>query len=104
MQVLVSFSIFLDSSELIGDGEYHLDALKKIETTESYLGLDQDVRGCQNEKPFDNCSTRQYIDTLMEQCGGCLPLSIRLPKVPKVPNHDLSTQMNIISGTSVYCE
>ena len=49
MQVPVSFSIFLDSSELIGDGEYHLDALKKIETTESYLGLDQDVRGWMSE-------------------------------------------------------
>ena len=90
MQALISFFIFVDSSEFIGDGEYHLDAMKKIETTESYLGLDQDVRGCQNEEPFDNCTTRLYIDTLMEQCG-CLPFSIRLPS-NKVPNYDLSTQ------------
>ena len=64
--------------KLIGDGEYNLDVLKNIETTESYLGLDQDVRGCQNEETIDNCTTRQYIDTLLEKCE-CLPYSIRLP-------------------------
>ena len=40
--------------------------------TESYLGLDQDTRKCQNKEPFYNCTTRHFISTIFEQCG-CLP-------------------------------
>ena len=56
--------------------EYNLDALTTIEVTESFLGLDQQDRGCQHE-PLYNCTTRKYLDALLDQCG-CLPLSIRL--------------------------
>ena len=44
--------------------------------TESYLGLDQDVTGCQNQESIDSCKTRRYLDTLLRNCG-CLPFSIR---------------------------
>lgn len=40
------------------------------------MGLDEDVRGCQNEKNFDDCTTNNYIEDMRQQCG-CLPLSIR---------------------------
>ena len=56
--------------------EYNLDALTKIEATESFMGLDKSVRECGIE-PFYNCTTRKYLDALLDQCG-CLPLSIRL--------------------------
>ena len=62
---------------MIGEGEYNLDVLKEIRATESYLGLDQDTRECQNEEPFDNCTTRHYIDNIMNKCG-CLPLNLKL--------------------------
>ena len=61
----------------MGEGEYNQDALKEIIVTDSYLGLDQDIRGCQNDEPFDNCTTRQYINKIQEECG-CLPFNIRL--------------------------
>ena len=60
-----------------GEGEYNLNALKEIEVTDSFLGLDQDVRECQNEEPFYNCTTRHYIDSLLRDCG-CLPFNLRL--------------------------
>ena len=63
--------------KMSGEGEYNLDALKEIEVTTSYLGLDQEVRGCQNVEPFDNCTTRHYIENLLDHCG-CLPFHIRL--------------------------
>ena len=63
--------------KLIGEGEYNLNALKEIRVTESYLGLDQDVRGCQNEEPLKNCTTRQYLKTMLGECG-CLPFNFRL--------------------------
>ena len=56
--------------------EYNLDALTMIEATDSFIGLDQEDRGCQLT-PLYNCTTKKYFDTLMNQCG-CLPLSIRL--------------------------
>ena len=68
---------------LIGEGEYNLDALKEIKVTDSYLGLDQDVRGCQNEESLNNCKTKHYLKTLLEKCD-CLPFNIRLSE--KVSN------------------
>ena len=70
-------TIIVEAVKLIGEGEYNLNALKEIRVTESYLGLDQDVRQCQDDEPLINCTTRQYLDTLKGECG-CLPISIRL--------------------------
>ena len=63
--------------QLTGAGDYNLNSIKLEEVTESFLGLDQDVRGCQNEEHYDECTTRQYIENMRGKCG-CLPLSIAL--------------------------
>ena len=68
---------FTEPVKLIGEGSYNLNDLKEIDVTDSYLGLDQEVRGCQNEEPQDHCRTRVHRDTLLEQCG-CLPFNMRL--------------------------
>ena len=60
---------------LEGEGQYNINELKEIKVTESYLGLKQDVKGCQNYESIQNCSTRTYIDTLLKECG-CLPFSV----------------------------
>ena len=69
-------SKILETVKLIGEGEYNLNALKEITVTESYLGLHQAIRGCQNDEPIDNCTTRQYHNTILGKCG-CLPINIR---------------------------
>ena len=63
--------------KLHGEGKYNLNALREIAVTESYLGLDEKDRGCQNNEPMDVCTTRHYIDTLLKQCK-CLPLNIQV--------------------------
>ena len=63
--------------KFIGDGEYNVNVMKEVEVTESYLGLDQKVRGCQKEESFHNCTTNHYFDSLLEKCA-CLPFKIRL--------------------------
>ena len=63
--------------KMIGGGEYNLDNLKEIKGADSYLGLDLDVRDCQNDEPFDNCTTKHYVDGLIEKCG-CLPVNLRI--------------------------
>jgi len=60
-----------------GEGDYSLNSLKEIKVTESYLGLDQDVRECQHKEPLNNCTTRHNIEFILHKCG-CLPLSIRV--------------------------
>ena len=61
--------------KLIGEGKYNLNAVKEIKVTESFLGLNMEDRACQNEATIENCTTRHYINDLLEQCD-CLPLSI----------------------------
>ena len=51
--------------------------------TESYLGLEQHIRGCQNQEPLFNCTTRNYIESVIKNCG-CLPLIIKLMSHMKV--------------------
>ena len=79
---------------MIGEGEYNINDLKEIMVTESYLGLDQDTRKCQNYEPFYNCTTRQYISTILDQCG-CLPHNMvnatKISKVYTSKNFYLST-------------
>ena len=67
---------FLEKLQLPGEGEYNLNNLIKMNGTESYFGLDQGVRECQNEEPTETCTTRIYHDTILRECG-CLPFNIR---------------------------
>ena len=64
--------------ELIGEGEYNLNVLSEIKVTDSYLGLDQDVRKCQYDESFYNCTTRKYVNEVLYKCG-CLPINMMLP-------------------------
>ena len=49
--------------------------MKEIEVTDDYLGLDEDVRHCQNKESFEDCTTRQYTDTVQNECN-CVPYSL----------------------------
>ena len=60
---------------MVGEGEYNLDDFRRIDVTDSYLSLDPEFRGCQNEEPLHNCTTRAYKTRLLEECG-CLPLNL----------------------------
>ena len=66
---------FLEPVKLIGEGQYNLNQLKEIKVTDYYLGMDQDVKECQNNEPFYQCTTKYYLNTAMEKCG-CLPINM----------------------------
>ena len=68
-------SFFSEPLELSGEGKYNLNAIKEIKVTDSFLGLDMADKECQNEEPIQNCTTRQYIDTVLDHCG-CFPLKL----------------------------
>ena len=52
-----------------------MNEIKEIKVTESFLGLDEDSKGCQMEGEVDNCTTRQHLEAFLT-CG-CLPYSVR---------------------------
>ena len=73
----VSKDCISEPVKLIGEGQYNLNDLKEIKVTDSYLGLDHDVRGCQHtNEPVLNCKTRKYMESLLKKCD-CLPFNMR---------------------------
>ena len=83
--------------KLIGEGEYNINVFTQIKITDSFLGLDKDIRKCQNDEPYLNCTTRKYHETLLSKCG-CLPFNIRRSdKVYKLQNisFPLSTNFDL---------
>ena len=68
---------FTEPIQLVGEGKYNLNVLKEISVTDSYLGLDQSTRRCQNEEPLNDCMTRTHKKNILQKCG-CLPFNMRL--------------------------
>ena len=56
--------------------KHYFNVIKEIKVTNSFLSLDKDIRGCQEESN-DECTTRKYMNTLMNKCQ-CLPFHLRL--------------------------
>ena len=69
------YEFYWRKCKLIGEGQYNLNAIKVIKVTESFLGLDRSHKDCQSTEELDECTTRQFLDAYLDNCG-CLPLSI----------------------------
>ena len=67
---------FLEPLQLKIGNEYNLNNVKEISVTDEFLTLDKTIINCQNEAPLDDCRTRKYVDTLIDQCK-CLPFTIK---------------------------
>ena len=57
--------------------------MQVVEAKDSFLTLDKEVRGCQEESQ-DDCNTKKYMEELEEKCK-CLPFQLRF-HVDKVLN------------------
>ena len=68
--------IFVEPLKLSLDKKYFLNVIKEISVTDSFMSMDKDVRGCQKES-YDECTTRKYINALMNKCQ-CLPFQFKL--------------------------
>ena len=95
INLTVNIKIFLEPVQLIGEGEYNLNILNEIKITESYMGLDQNFRKCQNKESFDSCTTKEYHDSVLDHCG-CLPFNIRLS------NKVISASFILFSFTNMF--
>ena len=59
-----------------GEGTYAISDVKEIKVTDEYLGLDENIRKCQNTEAFEDCTTRNHIETVRETCN-CVPYSLK---------------------------
>ena len=67
----------LDPVEIIEEGQYNLNNLKKISVSDSFMGLDNIYRNCTTIETYEDCKSGLHIQVLRKECG-CLPLSLRL--------------------------
>ena len=82
--VVISFHFsLLDSVGIFEEGKYNLINIMETSVTDSFMGLDRDVRKCQKTEAYDYCKTWLYVDNLRKECG-CLPLSLWLSEKVKV--------------------
>ena len=51
--------------------------MKEVSATKSFLNMDQKIRGCQSEEPYENCTTRKYLEAVIENCK-CLPFAVKM--------------------------
>lgn len=68
----------LEPLELSLEKKYYLNVIKEITVTDSFLSMNKDIKGCQEES-FNDCTTRIYKNTLMNECQ-CLPFQLGLLK------------------------
>ena len=65
--------------KLVGEGIYNLNAVKEIKVTESFLGLDNDIKQCQTKDSYLDCTSKHYMERVTQDCG-CVPLSLMISK------------------------
>ena len=55
---------------------YGLTSLKEIKVTEDFLELDMKSRKCQQRETFESCTTRKYLEKVVQECN-CVPYRLR---------------------------
>ena len=71
-----TFPLHVEPVSVFGGATLAISDVKVMEVTEDYLGLDENVRKCQNREPFENCTTRQYLSKVESQCN-CVPYALK---------------------------
>ena len=61
---------------MTGEGSYALTGVKQMKVTEDFLGLNIDIRKCQNKETIEACTTKKYFEKLREKCQ-CVPYRLR---------------------------
>ena len=61
---------------LAGEGTYALSAVKEIDVTEAFLGLEEKTKLCQSEETSEDCWMKIYFKEGLVKCK-CTPYSLR---------------------------
>ena len=63
---LYSYSLIGSTAprQMYGEGNYALTAVKEVSVTQSFLGLKEEDKKCQNLESLEDCSTRSYLQSI----------------------------------------
>ena len=78
MQTILTFLDDLIIQHPAENMEFEIKLFKEIQVTESFLGINENVRGCQEREMYDDCINHSYYE-YKNSCG-CLPLSLKINK------------------------
>ena len=70
-------TIILDEFVLTERGQLSMKMFMDINVTDSFLDLNENVRGCQSKEKFAKCLQTKYADQMMKECG-CVSVQIAL--------------------------
>ena len=70
---------------LHGEGNYALTSVKEIKVTDDFLGLDIQTKSCQIIETFEECTTRNYMKKVLEDCN-CIPYNVWNATTDQVSN------------------
>ena len=52
-----------------------MNVIKEVQVTDSFLGLDQSDRKCQDDEPYEDCVAESFIKAIAHKCN-CLPFNL----------------------------
>ena len=67
--------MFTEPLQLFGDGNYALSNVKEIKVSESFLNLESKVKKCQTQELLEECTSRQFMEKMIEGCN-CTPFGL----------------------------
>ena len=70
-----NLNVMKESVNINFTNPFHTSFLQEIKVTESFLGLKEEVRGCQNLETFEDCTTRNFLESLRKKCD-CIPFAL----------------------------
>ena len=70
----------LEPLQVVGGGNIALAAIKSVDGDEDYYKYAERKKICQNDEQPDICTTRQFLNTLHQNCK-CVPLELLMLKV-----------------------
>ena len=102
---------------MYGEGNYALTAVKEVSVTESFLGLKEEDKKCQNLESLEDCSTKRYLQSLRSDqtsikehslifCrrAGCRPFSLGYDENIPVCSAAQLFSIGELEGTTEDCQ
>ena len=72
---MLNQGFYLEPLRLVGDGDYNLNLLKEVSTTDDFLTLPLEKRKCQEITDFQSCFSNSSVNSLKKNCN-CLPFNV----------------------------
>ena len=75
--VSTHYSLCLEPFHIYGEGEYNINGVTEISVTDSFMGLDPEVRQCEiyADDTYNKCVREHHRNEILEKCK-CLPFSV----------------------------